>query len=85
MLSGLYGPAAVAAMLQCLEAAPVSGPNFRRSQDVFAIRNLLGEVPGLWPLLDTAPLRALLAGLFPTAATWLKPFISTSRPAQTGG
>ena len=72
VLSGLYGPAAVAAMLQCLEAAPVSGPNFRRSHDVFAIRNLLGEVPGLWPLLDTAPLRALLAGLFPTGCHLVK-------------
>ena len=72
VLLGLYQPAEVAALLQCLEDAPVSGPNFRRSQDVFAIRNLLGEVPGLWPLLDTAALRALLAELFPSGCHLVK-------------
>ncbi|WP_206680687.1 phytanoyl-CoA dioxygenase family protein [Hymenobacter polaris] len=64
-LPGLYTPTEVAAILACIEAAPAAGPSFRRSQDVFAIRNLLGEVPGLWPLLDTPALRTLLAELFP--------------------
>jgi hypothetical protein len=61
----LYSAAEVAVLLHCLEAAPAAGPNFRRSQDVFAIRNLLGEVPALWPLLDTPALRELLGALFP--------------------
>ena len=52
-------------MLACLESAPAAGSNFRRSQDVFAIRNLLGEIPALWPLLDTPALRGLLGELFP--------------------
>jgi len=65
-LPALYTAAEVAALLRCIEAAPVAGPNFRRSQDVFAIRNLLGEVPTLWPLLATPALRGLLGELFPT-------------------
>ncbi|MFD1872519.1 phytanoyl-CoA dioxygenase family protein [Hymenobacter bucti] len=64
-LPALYPAAEVAALLACLDAAPAAGPNFRRSQDVFAIRNLLGEVPALWPLLDTPALRGLLGELFP--------------------
>ena len=64
-LPGLYTAAEVSAVLACIERAPAAGPAFRRSQDVFAIRNLLGEVPGLWPLLDTPALRQALARLFP--------------------
>ncbi|MBF9220649.1 hypothetical protein [Hymenobacter ruricola] len=45
VLPGLYSVGQVAALLRCIEQAPASGPNFRRSQEVFAIRNLLGEVP----------------------------------------
>ncbi|WP_046242358.1 phytanoyl-CoA dioxygenase family protein [Hymenobacter terrenus] len=65
ILPSLYQPDEIAALLQCVEKAPPSGPNFRRSQEVFAIRNLLGEVPGLWTLLNTTPLRTLLNQLFP--------------------
>ncbi|MDJ0365184.1 phytanoyl-CoA dioxygenase family protein [Hymenobacter sp. H14-R3] len=65
-LPGLYGPEEVRALLACIENAPAASPNFRRSQGVFAIRNLLGEIPALLPLLHTAALRELLAELFPT-------------------
>jgi hypothetical protein len=64
-LPALYTPAEVAALLACIERAPATGPSFRRSQDVFAIRNLLGEVPALGPLLATPALRGLLGELFP--------------------
>ena len=64
-LPGLYTQAEMAAILACVEAAPAAGPSFRRSQDVFAIRNLLGEVPALAPLLATPALRAVLGELFP--------------------
>jgi hypothetical protein len=37
VLPNLYTPAEVAALLRCVERAPVGGPNFRRSQEVFAI------------------------------------------------
>ena len=40
-------------MLQCLENATAGAPDSRRSREVFAIRDVLGEVPDLWPLLRT--------------------------------
>lgn len=64
-LPALYTPAEVAALLACVESAPAANPNFRRSQDVFAMRNLLGEIPALGPLLATPALRRLLDELFP--------------------
>jgi hypothetical protein len=64
ILPVVYTAGEVAALLACVEAAPAASPNFRRSQDVFAIRNLLGEIPELWPLLDTPALRELLGKLF---------------------
>jgi ectoine hydroxylase-related dioxygenase (phytanoyl-CoA dioxygenase family) len=72
VLPNLYTPDDVAALLQAVEQAPVSGPNFRRSQEVFAIRNLVGEVPELWPLLANTTLRALLDQLFPAGCHLVK-------------
>lgn len=64
-MHNLYSPAEVAALLQTVTSAPGNAPNFRRSQEVFAIRGLLGEVPALWPLLDTAALRTVMKQLSP--------------------
>jgi ectoine hydroxylase-related dioxygenase (phytanoyl-CoA dioxygenase family) len=72
VLPDLYAPHEVAALLRTVEQAPASGPNFRRSQEVFAIRDLLGEVPDLWPLLDSAALRQLLGQLFPAGCQLVK-------------
>ena len=72
LLPGLYDQAEIAPLLRCIEDAPASGPNFRRSQEVFAIRALLAEIPDLWPLLDTPALRQLLTGLFPAGGQLVK-------------
>jgi hypothetical protein len=80
VVPALYAPAEVAALLRCIEAAPAASPNFRRSQDVFAIRNLLGEVPALGPLLATPALRRLLGELFP-AGCHLTKAIYFDKPA----
>ncbi len=80
VLPTLYSPAEVAALLACVESAPATGPNFRRSQDVFAIRNLLGEIPALGPLLATPALRSLLGELFP-AGGYLTKAIYFDKPA----
>ena len=79
---GLYTPAEVVALLACVENAPAASDNFRRSQDVFAIRNLLGEVPALGPLLDTPALRELLGGLFPAGCRLTKA-IYFDKPARS--
>ncbi|MCI1187448.1 phytanoyl-CoA dioxygenase family protein [Hymenobacter sp. DH14] len=72
VLPDFYAPAEIAALLRAVESAAGSGPNFRRSQEVFAIRELLKEIPALWALLDTAALRQLLAGLFPEGCQLVK-------------
>ena len=72
VLPDFYVPADVAALLHAVESTTGSGPNFRRSQEVFAIRALLGEIPKLWPLLDTPALRWLLAALFPAGCQLVK-------------
>jgi hypothetical protein len=82
ILPALYTPAEVAALLACVESAPAASPNFRRSQDVFAIRNLLGELPALGPLLATPALRRLLASLFP-AGYHLTKAIYFDKPAKS--
>jgi ectoine hydroxylase-related dioxygenase (phytanoyl-CoA dioxygenase family) len=82
VLPSMYAPHEIAALLRAVEQAPASGPNFRRSQEVFAIRDLLGEVPALWPLLDTAALRQLLRELFPTGCQLVKA-IYFDKPANS--
>jgi ectoine hydroxylase-related dioxygenase (phytanoyl-CoA dioxygenase family) len=72
VLPGLYHAGEVAALLRCLESTAASGSNFRRSRELFAIRDLLGEVPALWPLLNTPVLRTLLDALFPTGCHVVK-------------
>jgi len=81
-LPALYTPAEVAALLACVEGAPAASPNFRRSQDVFAIRNLVGEIPALGPLLATLALRVLLGELFPTGCHLTKA-IYFDKPAES--
>ncbi|GAA4363441.1 phytanoyl-CoA dioxygenase family protein [Hymenobacter saemangeumensis] len=78
----LYPAGQIAALIACVESAPATGPNFRRSQEVFAIRNLLGEVADLWPLLNTPALAALLQALFPAGGHLVKA-IYFDKPAQS--
>ncbi len=80
ILPQLFTPSEIAALLRCIESAPAVGANFRRSQDVFAIRNLLGEIPALGALLNTAALRELLGELFP-AGCHLTKAIYFDKPA----
>lgn len=80
ILPQLYTQPEIAALLRCIESAPAAGANFRCSQDVFAIRNLLGEIPALGALLDTAALRELLGELFP-AGCHLTKAIYFDKPA----
>ena len=72
VLPHFYAPIEVAALLRAVESAVGDGPNVRRSQEVFAIRELLEEIPALWPLLDSAALRGLLAALFPAGCQLVK-------------
>ncbi|UOQ51855.1 phytanoyl-CoA dioxygenase family protein [Hymenobacter cellulosivorans] len=78
----LLQPAETAAVLHAIEQAPTTGPNFRRSQDLFAIRNVLGEIPSLQPILAASTLPQLLRALFPAGCHLVKS-IYFDKPAHS--
>ena len=63
VVDDVYTQAETDAILHAIVEADVSGPAFRKSEDLFAIRQFLKEVPGVYDLLFTARLRALIAQL----------------------
>ena len=80
-LPGIFTAEEVAGLLRTIESAEASSPNFRRRQDVFGIRNLLGEIPALREQLLTPALRQLLAALFPAGLPHLVKAIYFDKPA----
>ncbi|MDU0372637.1 phytanoyl-CoA dioxygenase family protein [Hymenobacter endophyticus] len=81
ILPNIFSPEETDGLLRTIESVEAGSANFRRSQDVFAIRNLLGEVPQLWPQLLTPQLRAVLAELFPGQTPHLVKAIYFDKPA----
>ena len=71
VVPGLYSPPEIAALLRCLESA-TGDPSSPETPEVFALRDLMGEVPDLWPLLHDTPLQTLLAHIFPTGCHLVK-------------
>lgn len=69
-------------LIQLLNRAEATSTNFRRTKDLFAIRNLLGEIPDLQALLFTPKLQQLAAALFPTTPHLTKA-IYFDKPAQS--
>lgn len=80
-LPGIFSAEEIARLLHTIESADDGSTNFRRTQDVFAIRNLLGEIPQLREQLLTLKLRKLLAVLFPNATPHLTKAIYFDKPA----
>jgi hypothetical protein len=81
ILADLFSTKEITAILNTIEATETASPNFRRSQDVFAIRNLLREIPALREQLLTPAVRQLLAVLFPDATPHLTKAIYFDKPA----
>ncbi|UOR06405.1 phytanoyl-CoA dioxygenase family protein [Hymenobacter aerilatus] len=73
----------VTQLLQIIDKAEATSHNFRRTQDLFAIRNLLGEIPELQRALFTPKLRQLLDTLFPNTTPCLTKAIYFDKPAQS--
>ena len=71
VLPTFFGPTEVDALLHCMESA-TGLPNSPETQEIFALRDLMGEVPDLWPLLHTTPLQTLLAQVFPAGCHMVK-------------
>ncbi|TGE28455.1 phytanoyl-CoA dioxygenase family protein [Hymenobacter metallicola] len=82
VLPNVLTAAETAALLRAIEAAPVTGSNFRRSQDLFAIRAVLAEIPALQPILAASALPTLLAALFPGGCHLVKS-IYFDKPAHS--
>ncbi|MBC6698493.1 phytanoyl-CoA dioxygenase family protein [Hymenobacter puniceus] len=81
ILPNVFTPLQTAALLCTIATADTTSPRFRRSQDVFAIRNLLQELPQLREQLLTPRFREVLAALFPAQTPHLVKAIYFDKPA----
>lgn len=63
VLNGVYSDIEVEQILSCIKNAEQDGSSFMKTKDLFAIRQLLKNVPGLTELLFNNSLRELLSDL----------------------
>lgn len=63
VINDIYTAAEVAAMLSEIQAADTSGDTFRKTNDLFAIRQCVKEIPGLLNIVFNARLHQLIADL----------------------
>ncbi|GAB3237043.1 phytanoyl-CoA dioxygenase family protein [Hymenobacter seoulensis] len=81
MLAHVFSSEEIAGLLGIIESAETTSANFRQSRDVFAIRNLLTEIPALRAPLLTPRLRNVLHELFPESTPHLTKAIYFDKPA----
>lgn len=62
ILNPIYSPEEVNAIVSQIDTASAAGNNFRKSADLFAIRNFLNELPGINTLVFNQNLQSLIAG-----------------------
>src|SRR5688500_3909194 len=54
----------IAAILEAIDKIDTSGPAFRKTNDLFAIRRFVKEVPVITPFIFTSRLRTIIDQLF---------------------
>lgn len=64
VIEDIYTGAEVNALIDVIESADKSGPLFRQTDDVFAIRQFLKAVPDVSPLLLNENLKGLISNIF---------------------
>jgi len=64
ILADIYTADEIDAILNTISQADQSNPTFRKTEDLFAIRQFLKEVPDVKPLVLNKKLTACVAGLF---------------------
>ncbi|WPV02776.1 phytanoyl-CoA dioxygenase family protein [Mucilaginibacter sp. cycad4] len=64
VVEDIYTGAEVNAIINAIESADRSGPPFRQTADVFAIRQFLKAVPGVAPLLFNDRLKSIISNIF---------------------
>jgi ectoine hydroxylase-related dioxygenase (phytanoyl-CoA dioxygenase family) len=64
IINGVFSSAAINALLAAIEQADADKPTFRKTEDLFAIRQFLKELPHTVPLVFTRELLAVINDLF---------------------
>lgn len=64
VINGIYTDAEVKSILEVIASADQSNPAFRKTDDLFAIRQFLKELPQVVPLIFNDKLKAIIAALF---------------------
>lgn len=64
IIGNVFNGAEVDAIIAEIEKADTTNPTFRKTDDLFAIRQFLKELPGVTPLVFTAGLTQLIKELF---------------------
>ena len=64
VVDGLYSASETASLIKHIEAADHSGPAFRSTKDLFAIRNFLTMVPGIADIVFNEKLKTLILETF---------------------
>ncbi|WP_207420652.1 phytanoyl-CoA dioxygenase family protein [Desertivirga brevis] len=64
LLDNIYSPADVEGILEAIDRVDTSRPTFRKTSDLFAIRQFLKECPGLKDLIFNYKLRSMIQALF---------------------
>ncbi|UOE46919.1 phytanoyl-CoA dioxygenase family protein [Mucilaginibacter sp. SMC90] len=64
VVEDMYTGAEVGAIIKVIESADRSGPLFRKTDDVFAIRQFLKAVPDVAPLLFNDRLKSVISNIF---------------------
>jgi ectoine hydroxylase-related dioxygenase (phytanoyl-CoA dioxygenase family) len=64
VIEDIYTGAEVNAIINAIESADKTGPLFRQTDDVFAIRQFLRSVPDVFPLLFNNKLNRVIANVF---------------------
>lgn len=63
-IPGVFNTTEVEAILEAIDQADHSNPTFRKTSDLFAIRQFLKEVPAVQPMVFTQQLHTLIESLF---------------------
>ncbi|MDA3615222.1 phytanoyl-CoA dioxygenase family protein [Polluticaenibacter yanchengensis] len=64
VINGIYSPEEINNIISLIEAADNSAETFRKTSDLFAIRQFLKEVPGTYNLVFNSKLKAVIQQLF---------------------
>lgn len=64
VIDDIYTGAEVKSIISAIESADKTGPLFRQTDDVFAIRQFLNAVPNVAPLLFNDRLKSVIANVF---------------------